>query len=138
MIPGLSLNTGRDSEAPAAAPTASADPGFPFPWDPGNARQLLQWTIDARLDHLIAGFELGNEQNSRYTAEQMATNTAVLYPSFARPPCETSRRKSTRADSNSSYDIHPDASASASEKIFIARSRERFRFMKRLISTNSS
>ena len=71
MIFGLSLNTGHDLEA--------GDPGFPFPWDPSNARQLLQWTIDAKLDHLIAGFELGNEQNTKYTADKMATNSAVLY-----------------------------------------------------------
>ena len=38
-------------------------PGFPFPWDPTEARHLLQWTKSRGLDRLIAGFELGNEQN---------------------------------------------------------------------------
>ena len=38
-------------------------PGFPFPWDPTEARHLLQWTQSRGLDRLIAGFELGNEQN---------------------------------------------------------------------------
>ena len=32
---------------------------YPFPWDPSNARAILQWTIAQQLDHLIYGFELG-------------------------------------------------------------------------------
>jgi hypothetical protein len=70
MIFGLSMNTGRDEDvgrhADANAPRTGAaaggggpTPGFPFPWDPSNARQILQWTIAQGLDRLIFGFELG-------------------------------------------------------------------------------
>ena len=45
-------------------------PGFPFPWDPTEARHLLQWTKSRGLDRLIAGFELGNEQNTACAAAQ--------------------------------------------------------------------
>ena len=45
----------------------SVDDGpFPWPWDPTNARAILQWTIDAGLDHLLVAFELGNEQNVKH------------------------------------------------------------------------
>ena len=47
-------------------------PGFPFPWDPSEARHLLQWTISRGLDRLIAGFELGNEQNTACAAAARA------------------------------------------------------------------
>ena len=33
-----------------------------FPWDPTEARSLLEWTLANGLGHLIYGFELGNEQ----------------------------------------------------------------------------
>eukprot|EP00908_Phaeocystis_cordata_P017605 Transcript_28961.p1 GENE.Transcript_28961~~Transcript_28961.p1 ORF type:complete len:519 (+),score=159.28 Transcript_28961:104-1660(+) len=69
MIFGLSLNTGPDLD--------DGQP-YPFPWDPSNARQILQWTIAQRLDHLLLGFELGNEQNTRFTGDQMAHNAAIL------------------------------------------------------------
>lgn len=77
MILGLSMNTGLDAERTAGG--AGARGPFPFPWDPANARALLSWTIGAGLDHLLAGLELGNEQNTKYTPAQMATNFAVLH-----------------------------------------------------------
>jgi len=73
MIFGLSLNTGHDLRV------ETDDPGYPYPWDPANARAILKWTIDAKLDHLIMGFELGNEQNTKYTGDQMSHNTAILH-----------------------------------------------------------
>ena len=95
MIFGLSMNTGEDFDAAdagdddaaanddddaedddaAAAADDDADDGsggsvddgpFPWPWDPTNARAILQWTIDAGLDHLLVAFELGNEQNVKH------------------------------------------------------------------------
>ena len=97
MIFGLSMNTGRDRRrrrprrrlqaSTTDAPTGGT-PGraraaggpFPYPWDPTNAREILAWTIDQKLDHLIYGFELGNEQNTQYTGTKMAAGgTAVLY-----------------------------------------------------------
>ena len=55
--------------------------------------QLLEWTISHGLDHLIYGLELGNEQNTQYTGDEMAQNTAVLHnltielwPNAARRP----------------------------------------------------
>eukprot|EP01046_Picozoa_sp_COSAG06_P046186 COSAG06_NODE_6507_length_2902_cov_1.591509_3_plen_370_part_00 len=56
MIFGISMNTGEDLEM-AAAEGGGAAP-YPYPWDPTNAREILQWTIDNQLDHLIFGFEL--------------------------------------------------------------------------------
>ena len=67
MIFGLSMNTSEDMNS------------FPFPWDPLNAKAILEWTIEAGLDHLIYGFELGNEQNGKYTGDQIAQNFAILY-----------------------------------------------------------
>jgi heparanase 1 len=78
MIFGLSLNTGKDAAAAVDVAAERGDP-FPFPWDPSNAREILEWTIAARLDHLIFGFELGNEQNSRYSGAQIAQSFAVLH-----------------------------------------------------------
>lgn len=97
MIVGLSMSTGHDqttsrrSTADASANSTadasvsaghdgarSSDP-FPFPWDPSNAEALLSWTIAAGLDHMLFGLELGNEQNTQYTAEQMSANFAVLH-----------------------------------------------------------
>ena len=57
----------------------SGDDPFPYPWDPTNARELLEWTIANGLDHLLYGVELGNEQNTKYSAVQIAHNTARLY-----------------------------------------------------------
>jgi hypothetical protein len=57
MNTGQDMDTDKDKEINAD----KADP-FPSVWDPTNARALLQWTIDAGLDHLLYGFELGNEQ----------------------------------------------------------------------------
>lgn len=74
IIFGLSMNT----ELDASRNKVRADP-FPFPWDPKNAKQILQWTIDQGLDHVLYGFELGNEQNTKYTAQQLATNFAILH-----------------------------------------------------------
>jgi len=73
MIFGVSLNTGLDAQARRL----SGD--FPYPWDPRNARQILQWTIDNHFDHLLFGFELGNEQNAKYTAQQAAADIQVLH-----------------------------------------------------------
>ena len=75
LIFGLSMNTGTDFKKG----TGKKSGPFPYPWDPSNAREILQWTIDAQLDHLIAAFELGNEQNEKYTAEMTATDFLVLY-----------------------------------------------------------
>ena len=44
-----------------------------------NAREILAWTIAQGRDGLIGGFELGNEQNTVYTAQEMADNFAVLW-----------------------------------------------------------
>jgi len=82
MIFGLSLQTGHDlveAFTPARTEDDPGTPGYPFPWDESNARQLLQWTIEHKLDHLIAGFELGNEQEKRYSGDQIAHNFAVLH-----------------------------------------------------------
>ena len=73
LIVGLSMNTGVD-----LGRRRPGDDPFPYPWDPSNARKLLQWTIDAKLDHLIYGLELGNEQNAKYSATQIAHNFAIL------------------------------------------------------------
>jgi hypothetical protein len=74
MILGLSMNTGQDE---------TLDEGqrgpFPYPWDSTNAKELLQWTIAKGYDHLLYGLELGNEQNIKYSATQMAHNFATLY-----------------------------------------------------------
>lgn len=61
IIFGLSMNTGHDL----------VDGPFPQPWDSTNAEQILKWTIDNGYDHLIKGFELGNEQNSQYSGAQV-------------------------------------------------------------------
>ena len=68
IIFGLSMNTGHDLEG-----------AFPFPWDPQNARALLKWTIEKGKSHVLAGFELGNEQNAKYSAKQTAHNFAILH-----------------------------------------------------------
>ena len=46
-------------------------------WDPANARELLQYAIQA--GHTFFGFELGNEQNEAYHPEQEATDFAILH-----------------------------------------------------------
>jgi heparanase 1 len=73
MIFGLSMNTGED------VASDSHNGPYPYPWDPSNAREILEWTIDHQLDHLIYGFELGNEQNNKYTGVQTANDFAILY-----------------------------------------------------------
>ena len=77
MVFGLSMNTGEDLVS--SSESRSGDPGYPYPWDPSNAREILEWTIDHQLDHLIYGFELGNEQNNKYTGVQQAVDFAILY-----------------------------------------------------------
>lgn len=74
IIWGLSLNTGHDLATPAVG-----DGGFPFPWDPTNAKQLLKFIIAEGFAHLIVGLELGNEQNSKYSAAKDAQNFEVLH-----------------------------------------------------------
>ena len=63
------------------------------PWDPTNAKAILEWTIAQGYDDLLFGFELGNEQNSKYTGKQIATNfgilhnlTVALWPDAAKRP----------------------------------------------------
>ena len=51
MIFGISMNTGQDLDLGSA----SRGGPFPYPWDPTNARAILQWTIDNKFDHLITG-----------------------------------------------------------------------------------
>jgi hypothetical protein len=59
-IPGLRRDSAplflrqRRDRTPGAGPG-----GYPFPWDPSNARAILEWTMAQQLDHLIFGFELG-------------------------------------------------------------------------------
>lgn len=83
MVFGLSMNTGHDlghkEEQGAGAGAGAGDPGFPWPWDPTNAKSILAWTIAAGYDDLLFGFELGNEQNSKYTGKQIATNFGILH-----------------------------------------------------------
>eukprot|EP00730_Choanoeca_flexa_P019632 TRINITY_DN9598_c0_g1_i2.p1 TRINITY_DN9598_c0_g1~~TRINITY_DN9598_c0_g1_i2.p1 ORF type:complete len:595 (+),score=113.64 TRINITY_DN9598_c0_g1_i2:94-1785(+) len=45
-------------------------------WDPTNARQLLQYAL--QKNYTFYGFELGNEQNNALSAEQEASDFAVL------------------------------------------------------------
>lgn len=71
MIFGLSMNTGHDE--------ATFHNPFPYPWNPQNAREILQWTIDENLDHLLHAFELGNEQNEKYTSSMTAVDFQILY-----------------------------------------------------------
>ena len=69
LIFGLSMRTGKKDPA---------DPA-PYPWDPENARELLQWTLDHGYGDLIGGFELGNEQDQVYTGTQQAHDIEILY-----------------------------------------------------------
>lgn len=55
------------------------DGPFPQPWSPDNARQILQWTIDNKYDDVVVGFELGNEQNSKYSGKDIAVNFGILH-----------------------------------------------------------
>ena len=77
MIFGISMNTGEDLSSMGSG-NGSSGP-YPYPWDPKNARAILEWTIDHQVDHLIYGFELGNEQNTKYTGEQTAADFSILY-----------------------------------------------------------
>ena len=49
------------------------------PWDAANAREILVWTIAQNLDHLIYGFELGNEVDGMYTGTEQAQNLQILH-----------------------------------------------------------
>lgn len=51
---------------------------FPQVWDPSNARALLEWTIKRGDSDLLFGFELGNEQNSKYDGDTTAKNFKIL------------------------------------------------------------
>ena len=43
-----------ESEAESESESeAGGGPGYPYPWDPSNAREILEWTIEQQLDHLI-------------------------------------------------------------------------------------
>ena len=59
---------GPSDPAADGLPTRRVGGPVPFPWDPTEARHLLQWTQSRGLDRLIAGFELGNEQNTACAA----------------------------------------------------------------------
>ena len=101
MILGLSLQTGEDVDGGP----------FPYPWDPSNARHLLEWTIKNGYAHLIHGFELGNEQNTQYTAEQMAHNVQTLHNlSVSLWPDASNRPKLFGPDPHSLHDATSDAS----------------------------
>lgn len=78
MIFGLSQNTRGDLLRNDREAGSLLDP-FPFPWDSSNARAMLQFIIDEGFDHLVFGLELGNEQNSKYTASEEAEIFAVLH-----------------------------------------------------------
>ena len=92
------------------APTSGDDP-FPYPWDPQNARELLEWTIANDLDHLLYGLELGNEQNTKYTAVQIAHNTARLYNlTLELWPDESRRPRLFGPDPHSLHDTSSSAS----------------------------
>ena len=68
------MNTGEDLHSSDQRRMEEDRPSaYPFPWDPNNAHAILQWTIDHQLDHLIYGFELGNEQNTKYTGAQQVS-----------------------------------------------------------------
>jgi len=73
MVFGLSLNTGHDRRAGRGLLQ------FPQVWNSSNARALLQWTIKQGSDDLLFGFELGNEQNSKYSGATIARNFAILH-----------------------------------------------------------
>ncbi len=53
--------------------------GHSAAWGPSNARELLQWTIDHGYYDLLFAVELGNEQNTAYTAAEHAANARLLY-----------------------------------------------------------
>lgn len=85
MIFGLSMNTGHDRRRLRSLEGEDAGvdgnrPPDPFPriWDASNAHALLNWTIAHGRDHLLYGFELGNEQNTQYSGDEIAANFAVL------------------------------------------------------------
>ncbi len=74
MVFGVSMNT------PLKKPDNLTSTPAPFtPWDPTNARALLTWTINHGFDDLLYAFELGNEQNNEFTAQQIAQNIGILY-----------------------------------------------------------
>ena len=76
-----------------------------------NARELLEWTIANDLDHLLYGLELGNEQNTKYTAVQIAHNTARLYNlTLELWPDESRRPRLFGPDPHSLHDTSSSAS----------------------------
>ena len=76
IIFGLSMRTGHDM---LGAGVGGGKGDFPYPWDPNNAREILTWTLDNGYGHLIGAFELGNEQNTKYTGKQSAVDLSVLH-----------------------------------------------------------
>ena len=80
FIFGLSMNTGHDLDLDFLKKDDKSTPSpFPYPWDPTNAREILQWTIANGYDNLIYGFELGNEQNTQYSAKHQAVDFEILH-----------------------------------------------------------
>lgn len=67
----------------AQAPTCGPDRKAPCPpcrpWNATNAREILEWTIGNGLDHLLYGFELGNEVDGLYTGAGQARNLQILH-----------------------------------------------------------
>ena len=74
-----SMNTGQDISSDAASVVPAPPNPFPQPWESANAEQILQWTINHGYDDVIMGFELGNEQNSKYSGEEIATDFSILH-----------------------------------------------------------
>ena len=72
--------TGKHGQTQSGHDMGDADLGFKA-WDPSNAREILQWTIAQRRDHLLFGLELGNEQN-KVRAERNAAkgHTLAAFP----------------------------------------------------------
>ena len=48
-------------------------------WQSKNAEQILRWTIEHKLDHIIYGLELGNEVDGLYSGADQAVNLQVLH-----------------------------------------------------------
>ena len=70
------MNTGEDLHRSDQRRMEEDRPSaYPFPWDPNNARAILQWTIDHQLDHLIYGFELGTSRTPSTPAPSRSAST---------------------------------------------------------------
>ena len=90
VVLGLSMNTGEDRRRRALAAAAAGDgdgeaeeeappaEAATTVWDATNARALLAWTIAEGRDGLLAGLELGNEQNSAFSGDEIAADFEVL------------------------------------------------------------